>query len=777
MKISYNWLKQFVDLKNIDVVINKLNLSGLEVDGFYKVGDFTGVISARVEKILKIEGSDKLLLCKTFNGKEIIDVITGDTTVKEGEILPLATVGAKLPGNVQIDKREFLGKTSYGMFCSLKELGLYNDASKIYRFSPDTEIGKDMLELWNLPDYVIELEITANRGDALSHLGVARDLGALFDIKVKKDKAFIETVENSLIDNLDIIIKEPDVCKRYSSRIVKNVKVKESPEWMKRDLYLMDSRPINNIVDITNYLLFNYGHPLHVFDYDLLEGKKIIVRYAKNGEKIEALNGETYDLNENVLVIADEKEPIAIAGVIGGAKKSINENTKNVVIESAWFDPVTIRKSRKEIGGLTTDSSYRFERGVDYGNHRFIVDKTAELISTLGNGEIEEKFYDVYPEKIQDRYVEFYANDLCRYLGTNINDEEIITILRKLGFEISLKMNKIKAKVPTYRSDISIFEDIVEEVGRIYGYEKVHSEIPKVLIKPVKKSEKLSLTDRLRDRMVGFGFFEAINYAFAPGWVEDSDLVKVGNPLSKDFENLRNSLIVSLIENAKYNFNRQEKALSLFEIGKSYHKDLSESTHIAALMSSEKEINWKDKEKRDFFDLKGVVQALLKEFTLEFKAKKIKNLHPYQSAVIYSNEIEIGYIGKLDTKFAKQHKLENIYVFEIDIDKLMETKESKKYFEDFSQYPKVRKDLSIEISKEIEIEPIIKSLKSLPNLENIGIFDVYKDKSNPDKVSVAIYMEFRKKDSTLKDEEINELFNLAISKVQKFKNVKIRGLD
>jgi phenylalanyl-tRNA synthetase beta chain len=405
MKISYNWLKKFVDLKSIDVVINKLNLSGLEVDGFYKVGDFRGVITAEIKSVEKIEGSDKLLLCKTFVGKETIDVITGDTTVKEGEILPLATVGAILPGNVKIGKKEFLGKTSYGMFCSLKELGIYNDASKIYRFSLGTEIGKDVLELWELPDYIIELEITANRGDALSHLGVARDLSALFNININKEKANIKTVENELINNLSIEIKEPKACPRYTSRVVKNVKVEESPEWMKKSLYFMDSRPISNIVDITNYMMFNYGHPLHVFDYDLLEGHKIIVRYAKNGEKIEALNGETYDLNENVLVIADEKEPIAIAGVIGGSKKSINENTKNVVIECAYFDPVIIRRNRKEIGGLS--GTPLFDKSNDVIS--FISKKTKGKLPIIGVGGISTPEQAVEKIKAGAHLIQLYT--------------------------------------------------------------------------------------------------------------------------------------------------------------------------------------------------------------------------------------------------------------------------------------------------------------------------------------------------------------------------------
>ncbi len=773
MKISYNWLKKFINLKNIDVVVNKLNLSGLEVDGFYKVGDFKGIIAAKVQEVSRVEGSDKLLLCKTDTGNGVVNVVTGDTTVREGETLPLAMIGATLPGGVKITEKTFLGIKSQGMFCSLKELGLYNDASKIYRFSKDVEIGKDMLEIWNLPDYIIELEITANRGDALSHLGVARDLGALFDIKLFEDNVFLETVSDDLIKGLKINIQEPKACFRYSSRVVKGVEVKESPEWLKRELYLMDSRPINNVVDVTNYLLFKYGHPLHVFDYDLLEGKEIIVRYAKKGETIEALNGETYTLNSDVLVIADQKEPIAIAGVIGGSKKSINENTKNVVIECAYFDPIVVRKSRKQIGGLTTDSSYRFERGVDYGNHKFITDKAAQLISKFSGGKIEERFYDAYPNKIEDRFIEFYPRDVIKYLGAIMEEETVITILKRLGFEVSLQMNRVKAKIPTYRSDVSIFEDIVEEVGRIYGYEHVKPLYPNIEMKPVKKNKSLEFVERLRNRMIGYGFSEAINYAFAPNWVNDEDLVKVQNPLSKDFENLKNSLIFNLIDNASYNFSRQEKALSLFEIGKVYYKDLSESTNIAALMTGQRELNWKLKEKRDFFDLKGIVENLLNEYNLRFIPSKIDNLHPYQTADVYIGDSKIGYIGRLDPKFSKYHKLEDIYIFELNVDRLLRVDAKQKYFEDFSQYPKVRKDLSLIVNDNVKVSDIIMKLKTLDYLQDIGVFDVYKGEGN---LSVAIYMEFRKQDSTLTDEEINKLFEQAIKRVQEFNGVKIRGL-
>ncbi len=775
MKISYNWLKKFIEVKNVDAIINSLNLSGIEVDGFYKVGDFSNVISAKILKTEKIEGSDKLLLCKTNCGNETVNIITGDTTIKEGEIVPLAKVGAILPGNIRIEKKSFLGHESFGMFCSLKELGLYNDASKIYRFSPDTPVGIDMLKLWNLPDYIIELEITANRGDALSHLGIARDLSALFGLQITKDEVLLKTVENNLINKIKIDIREPEACYRYSSRVVKNVKIKESPEWMKRELYLMDSRPINNVVDITNYLLFHYGHPLHVFDYDLLDGKKIIVRYAKDGEEIEALNGEKYKLNKNVLIIADEKEPIAIAGVIGGSKKSINENTKNVVIECAYFEPSVIRKSRKEIGGLTTDSSYRFERGVDYGNHEFIINKTAELIAELANGEIEEKFYDAYPNKISERFVKFYPRDVAKYLGTSIEEEKIISILKNLGFEISMKMNEVTAKIPTYRSDVSIFEDIVEEVGRIYGYDKVPSVAPKIAMRPVKKSEKLKLIDEIRSKMIGYGFSEAINYAFAPAWVEE-DLVLVSNPLSKEFEKLKNSLIFNLIENVSYNINRQEKSVTLFEIGNVYYSDLTESTNVAGVMTAEKEVNWKNKKKRDFFELKGVIEGLLRGFDIEFVPAVKKYFHPYQTAEILIQGNKVGYIGKLEPKFAREHRIEDLYAFEININKLLRAKRKNKFFEEFSQYPKVRKDLSVEVSGNVKIIDIIKRLKKeLPNLENIGVFDVYKDKNG--KTSIAIYMEFRKNDGTLEDEEINKLFEKAIETVRKFDGVKIRGLE
>jgi phenylalanyl-tRNA synthetase beta chain len=338
-----------------------------------------------------------------------------------------------------------------------------------------------------------------------------------------------------------------------------------------------------------------------------------------------------------------------------------------------------------------------------------------------------------------------------------------------------MKMNEITAKVPTYRSDISIFEDIVEEVGRIDGYEKVPSVPPKIEMKPVKKSEKLKLTDEIRLKMVGYGFSEAINYAFAPQWVKEN-LVKVDNPLSKDFEKLKNSLIFNLIENVSYNISRQEKSISLFEIGNVYYNDLTESTNIAGIMTAERDINWKKRDRRDFFDLKEVVENLLEGFDAEFIPSTIKYLHPYQTAEISIYGNKVGYIGKIEPKFAREHRIDDLYIFEINIDKLLKSDRKKKFFKEFSQYPKVRKDLSVEISENIKIIDIIKELKKeLSNLENIGVFDVYRDKTG--KISVAIYMEFRKINGTLEDEEINRLFEKAIETVQKFDGVKIRGLE
>lgn len=791
MLISLDWLKQYVDIKeDIPQLENALTMIGQEVEAIDIQGKhLDNVVIGQITEYGKHPNSDKLTLLKVNVGdEEELQIICGAPNHKLGDKVVVAKIGAILPGDFKIKKSKIRDVESFGMLCSQVELGVGEDGDGIIILPEDAPIGEEYRKYAGLDDVIFELEITPNRPDCLSHIGIAREVAAYYGRKVKYPSYTLSEVIDSVNNYAKVRVEDKERCKRYMGRVIRNVTVAESPEWLKKRIRAMGLKPINNIVDITNFVMFEYNQPMHAFDLDKLENSTVVVRAAENGEKITTLDGVERELVNGELVIADEVKPIAIAGIIGGQATQIEPETKNVFLEVAYFTPDNIRKSAKKLG-IVTDSGYRNERGLDIENLPEVIDRAAALIAEVASGEVLDEVIDKYIEKPQKFEIPLNLTKLNTFIGKKLEFDTVGKILSNLGLGIkTLSQDMLLITPPTYRTDLTRPEDLYEEVIRMYGFENIEAVMPVEDIESGLKDSKISVADNLKEILKEIGLHEVINYTFIPREALDilkikDKVIEISNPLSEDMVIVRPTLIYSLLANIRDNFNRNQFDLRFFEVSKVFtpaEELANEDLRICVAIAGRPERTlWNPKPKAyDFYTMKGYVEKLLEYMGInryKLERSSNENFHPGRSADIKIGNDVIGTFGEVhpDVLEAMDIKRERAYVADIDLARAEKYIKSAVKYERIVKYPEVTRDLAIVMDKDILVGNMVEDLKRVsPLIEKIEIFDVYEgEKIDADKKSVAISIVLRNKVKTLEEKEINDVVTKVLDTISK----KYRG--
>ena len=797
MLISLNWLKQYVDIKeSIDEIANALTMIGQEVEAIDIQGkDLDNVVIGQIVEFDKHPNSDRLTLLKVDIGEEEpLQIICGAKNHKLNDKVVVAKIGAVLPGNFKIKKSKIRDIESYGMLCSEAELGLAKESEGIIILPEDAPIGKEYREYAGLNDVIFELEITPNRPDCLSHIGIAREIAAYYNRKVKYPMIEITETIESINTMVKVDIEDKERCKRYMSRVIKNVKVQDSPAWLKSRIRAMGLNPINNIVDVTNFVMFEYNQPMHAFDLDKLEGN-ITIRAAKENEKITTLDGVDRVLKNEELVIADDEKAIAIAGVIGGQNTQIDNDTKNIFVEVAYFTPENIRKTSRELG-IFTDSAYRNERGMDIENLSTVMSRAVSLIAEVAGGDILSEVIDKYVEKPKRAEITLNLEKLNKFIGKSLTYEEVGKILTHLDIELKpLGDGTMLLIPPSYRADLTRPADIYEEVIRMYGFDNIEAKIPVMSIESGEENTNFKISRIVREILKEMGLNEVINYSFIPKFTKElfnfgDEVIEIKNPLSEDMAIMRPTLLYSLITNVRDNINRNQTDLKLFEISKTF-KNLGaekdglavENLKIGIILSGREEKNLWNQSKADynFYDLKGYLEFLLERLNVtKYSLTRLKNsnFHPGVSAEIKIGEDVIGVFGELHPNLINYFgiKREKLFFAELNLTKLLKYIKIKVNYESISKYPEVLRDLAITLDRDILVGDMIKEIKKkVALIEKIDIFDVYSgDKIDKDKKSVAMSIVLRDKNRTLTDEDIDKAMNTILELIKDKYNGEIR---
>ncbi|MGE4384415.1 MAG: phenylalanine--tRNA ligase subunit beta [Endomicrobiaceae bacterium] len=788
MKISYNWLKDIVDFDlPPQELCHMLTSLGIETSVIGGGIEWSGVITAKVLEKQKHPNADKLSICKVNDGKKDYEIVCGAKNVEAGQIIPLAVLGAVLPGDFVIKPVKIRGVASEGMICSEQELGLKDESDGIMVLEENTPLGKKLEDILEEKDTILEIEITTNRGDCLSHWGVAREIAAKLqkipNLPVIKNMKF---AESNVIE-----IKDKTLCTRYIGCQIKGIKVGPSPKWMSDRLENCGIKSINNVVDITNYVLLELGHPLHAFDSSTISGGKIIVRRARQGEKITTLDDKTHELNETMLLIADASKPLAIAGVIGGEFSSINETTTDIFLESAVFNSGNIRKTARTLN-ISTDASYRYERGTSWEVAEIASWRAVNLIVELAGGRLEFR-EDINSPDNEKNIIQLRVERVAKILGYEIDEKTIANILRFLGIEISTKVEKVLvAEVPSYRNDIKEEIDLIEEIARVKGYENIPSvKDSSSFVSTGKNISSNKIIKNISNGLVGLGFCEVMNYSFAE--IKDLDKVyldytyKIANPISKENEVLRPSLLMGLLKNFNFNLGQGTNDIKIFEIGRIFD-DKGERKVLGILMSGPVwQTWWKWEESKinpvfDFYFASGVISRILpsNEFTITENRNPSKYYHPGKTAAIVYRGKAVGQFGILRPDIAGDVQNEVIYA-EIDIENIENDYKSRvHYYEHIAKFPSVKRDISVVSSKEVKFDKIEKVIKYVMKtggiLKDFSLFSVYEsDKLGFGKISYSFRLFYRHNDKTLNDVEVNSDMQALLSKLDSDLGIKLRS--
>lgn len=806
MKIPLSWLKEFVNLDNLtaEEIAKELTLAGSEISSIEKIGGgIEGVIIGKILSVSKHPDADKLNICEVDIGDETLSIVCGAPNVRNGIYVPVAMIGAKLPNGLTIKKASIRNVESSGMICSRTELG-FEEIVGIYGiWILDEEIikaglngeeilGKPISLIVGNSDYIFDVEITANRGDLISVIGFARECSLVLRKRITVPQV---NAYDSAGGNIDITIENQKSCYKYTGRLIKNITVAPSPDWMQTKLRKCGVNPINNIVDITNYVMLEYGQPLHAYDFDKIKGGKIIVRDAKNGEKIVLLDGREIELNEEVLIIADEENPIGIAGVMGGDSTKIEDNTKNILIESAYFDHIAVKKSSIATN-TKTDASYRFERDIDHTSTLSALNKAVDLVVSLDSEcKISSRAKEVNTKQFEVNKIIFDCELVKKYLGLNMNRSEISSIFKRYDFNISaLGENNLIVEVPFYRHDLSIAEDLVEEIARVYGYNNISSNIPHIKCNPINTDyEEISL---IKHKMASYGLYETKQYSmgdsaiFKQFGIDEEKFIKVVNPLTSEMDILRPTALASLLNSVIYNQNHRHKNGALFEVGNIFYKDgdkFVEEKHLSAVMFGlYQEKLWnKDARVYDFFDMSGVIEELLikdlKCSDYNLVAKENKLFVPTISAEIVIFGTKIGIIGKLHPKILEIFDINSdVYFLDIDIRKtlkLIKERAKKLKLKDIGKYPSVFRDLALVCDNNIEFGKVIKAINKFNDIiQNVEVVDRYAgEQIEEGKQSIAISITYCDINKTLKEEEINSVESALLEMLKNRFSISLRA--
>ena len=787
MILSKNFLKDYVDIDvDVKTLAEDMTRVGNEYDSAEKLIPSTKLIIGKVLECENHPDSDHLHVCKVDIGREVLDIVCGAPNVRAGIKVIVAEVGAELPGDFKIKKGMIRGQESNGMICALYEIGIdkkflsEEDKNGIHILSDEAPVGGNPIEYLNLDDEVIDFELTANRGDLLSMIGMAYEVSAIYNKEVSlPDLSHNESGED--LNNSFEVRVNTENCKLFLARKALNVTIKESPDFIKNRLLALGIRPINNVVDISNYVMMELGQPLHFYDADRLENC-IETRMATSGEKLTTLDGIERELEETDIVISDGKRAIGLAGVMGGLDTEIENTTKNVLIEAAIFDSVMVRKTSKKI--VRSEASNRFEKGLDPNRTYMAMERAVKLLEQYADATIQTGTVIYDKTDKTEKNIDITVENINTLLGTEISKDDVLNVFARLGFSYSVNDEVITVTVPTRRLDISIKEDLIEEVGRIYGVDNIKGKLPVV---PMKMG-KIDKTERgIRDKMISLGLNETLSYIL----INDKEVHKYTNdsfeelylldPMTEERNTLRYSLIPSLYKIYEYNKAHYTKDVSIFEIGKGFWKreeEYGEDTKLCALMTGDYYLGIGNKKQVDFYIMKGIAEEVLdylgygNRYSFVLPKEPLKEFHPGQVAEINVNGEVLGVIGRIHPEIAK----DNVYVLEINLKKLLSKKVSKMKFKEISIYPSIKKDIAIMIDKDITSDEISKVIKKAGGnlLVAQEIFDVYTNAVLGNKKSIAYSLTFGSNTKTLTDDEINPVLDKIISSLEKTLNAELR---
>ncbi len=782
-------------------IADRLTMAGLEVEAMRSTKEiYEKFVVGEVRDVRQHPNADRLTVCDVYDGKKKHTVVCGAPNVARGQKVVYARTGSIVPANgMEVREVEIRGQSSAGMICSEYELEVGGDHEGILVLQDDAKTGSTFSKYYWENDVVFEIGITPNRPDCLSHIGVAREIAALYKRSLKKPKINIKESGQSVKSVLKIDIKDPGHCPRYVGRFIDSVSIGASPVWMQRRLKMIGIRPINAVVDVTNYVMMEYGQPLHAFDFNLIEGKKIVVRLAKDDEKFVTLDEKERSLTKKNLLICDAKRPVAVAGVMGGLNSEINNDTTSVLIESAYFSPFSVRHTSKQLG-MVTESSYRFERGVDPSRTAEAADRAVQLIQQFTGGTVYRGRVDAYPKKIKPLTVSFRIKQVERVLGISIPVPTVKGIFNRLGLDVkeSGKRSEWRCGIPTFRPDIEREIDLIEEIVRVYGYDKVPAQ-ETAAIRFTSDDIRPGLHDRIREWFVGAGFQEVVCNSMVPGtWnsFAGKPAVRVNNPQNQDMTDLRTSLIPGMLQVVKHNLNRGNESLRLYEIGhifsldsfsgsKNYINNYHEGESIGLVLTgSRNPYDWSLKDaKFDFYDLKGEVESLTSKFNLD----KIEyNIYYSTSNTLIDEAIGIeyqgvlrGYFGKVSNKVLKLFDIESsVYAAELDIELFNEFAPIEKKYREVPKYPPVHRDLAFILDESVpfrDLENIIRK-NGGPLIHNLSFFDIYRgEKIGTGKKSVAVALELLSIEKTLTQPEIEETVSQIVRAVEHNLNGVLRS--
>lgn len=792
MKILLSWLKDYIDITETPQrIADALNMTGLEVEEILQPGEnLHNIVVGQILSKGPHPDADKLSLCQVNVGRaQPLQIVCGANNMKEGDKVPVAVVGARLPSGFEISNAKIRGVESFGMMCSKQELGLAEDHTGLYILPQDAEIGEDIVKALGMDDVIFDISITPNRGDALSHLGIARELSAIFNLPLHRDPLSTEDGDGDVASSIKVNIENNELCSRYGARIVHNVKVGPSPDWLKERLEKVGLRPINNVVDITNYVMLDIGHPMHAFDLSEIEGNQIIVRTAIKDEKITTLDEIEHKLDSSMLVIADSAKPVALAGVMGGLHSSVKESTTSILLEAACFNPISVRKTAKKLG-MASDSSYRFERGVNIDNVPIALNEAAKHLQETASGKPMKGIVDVYPKPEILKQIRLRSRRFNKVIGINLSPGQIETYLLRLKLEARRDGEDVIVSVPPYRHDLEMEVDLIEEVARMYGYNNIPETLPAItsvpqLPKPIQKIET-----RLRNHLISSGFSEIITYSFIPECVDEAfnekQALKLKNPLSEDLGAMRTSLKWGMHDALKRNVLNDEFSLKFFEIGKVFHPaagELSEehSRLCLGFCGAIDPLNWKKhNESYDIFVVKGLLQNIGQLFRLKLRFAPSSNslFHPANQMEISIGKTCVGALGQLHPNFIDNKKMpKSIYLAELDLGAMAKVTNEVAKMVPITSLPPVRRDLALLSPVEVPHRDIIKILQTEGKklLEDCHLFDVYQGKGIEDGYrSMAYSLTFRGADKTLTDAEIQPLIDNMVAKLDKNLKIKLR---
>lgn len=782
MKVSKIWLNDFVEIDNLYELADRFSLHSQEVESVYELTDVNNLAIGLVTNKEKHPKADKLNVCQVDVGTEKLQIVCGAPNVEEGQKVIVAKVGAKLP-QIEIAPVELRGVESNGMICSLTELGIdkkYADASGIEVLSEDAPIGENPLEYLMLNTTVLELDLTPNRSDLLSMMGVAYDAAAFYDLPVSIPYTLIDEIDE---ENPMEVTLETDKCMAYYTRVIKNVEIKESPQWLRARLIAAGMRPINNVVDITNYIMLETGQPLHAFDMEKFASHSVVVRMAEKDETFVTLDDKKRSMHEDDIMITNGSISTGIGGVMGGFNTEIDENTKYVLLESAAFHPTYIRKTSRRLD-LRSDASSRFEKGIDPNRTLIALERATELFQQLAEGEVLKGIKCVENRDLEPKTISITTDFIQRTLGATISEDEIIGIFDRLQFESSVNSGVCEVEVPTRRIDIETKQDLIEEVARIYGYVNIPNTLPKTV-------SKGSLTPRqqqlrhLRRELNGLGLDETVTYSLVNEKdvytyvLQENETTKLMMPMSEDKAVLRLSLLNGLLPVVSYNVARKVESMALFEIGASYTKE--QHQHLAAVFTGKHLVNtWSHQElPYDFFYVKGVLDAALDQFGVKatYEAANLGDVyHPGQSANVLVDGNVIGLIAKLHPKHEKELDVSDTFVFEVNLDALPDTLETV-HFTELQKYPTVERDIAMVLKQSIPVQALLDVITDCAStrLQDVVIFDRYIGSNvEADEQSIALKLFFNDVEKTLESAEVQEEVDQIVNElVQKF-DAKLR---